>query len=391
MLLKALTAFFILIYIHISYSQTPATCLEHLKTDGWPRDGIIRVEILRPGDERVMMKDGVEDLSDELTMLRNTHKDGLVSIDPSTTLPHEENELKEMLTKSGETLREISLTDPPNDGLTIDVNSTATTTTTVSSLDLSTSESLMSASSTEQRSMKLEKSIEMTETKETYNNESISDATINDQKIEDVLKTDVPEVEKLINAVSPDDQYIVEYSLEYGFLRLSAATRQRLNIPVLVVTLNPQTDKCFGDTFSRFILQEFLGYDDLLMASVKVLAEQEDNKGYLRNVITGEHYRFVSMWWMQRGSYLASLFIMILFVSCTYLLLLLWCRTDYISIFSDNFNFHAVEIFASPNFRVYRYVEWCILCCDRRVRKHKKIAILNATRIAYRIRTHATE
>lgn len=104
-------------------------------------------------------------------------------------------------------------------------------------------------------------------------------------------------------------------SLEYGFLRLSAATRQRLNIPVKVVTLDPASDKCFGDSFSRFILKEFLGFDDLLMASVKVLAEQEDNKGYLRNVVTGEHYRFVSMWWMQRGSYLASFFIMILFVS----------------------------------------------------------------------------
>lgn len=104
-------------------------------------------------------------------------------------------------------------------------------------------------------------------------------------------------------------------SLEYGFLRLSAATRQRLNIPVKVVILDPQSDKCFGDSFSRFILQEFLGYDDLLMASVKVLAEEQDNKGYLRNVITGEHYRFVSMWWMQRGSYLASFFIMVLFVS----------------------------------------------------------------------------
>lgn len=80
-----------------------------------------------------------------------------------------------------------------------------------------------------------------------------------------------------------------------------------------MVVLDPQTDKCFGDSFSRFILQEFLGYDDLLMASVKVLAEEQDNKGYLRNVITGEHYRFVSMWWMQRGSYLASFFIMILF------------------------------------------------------------------------------
>lgn len=303
MLLKALTAFFILIYIHISYSQTPATCLEHLKTEGWPRDGIIRVEILRPGDSRVSLKDGVEDLSEELTMLRNTHKDGLVSIDPSATLPHEENELQDLLIKSPNTddIEKITFTTPPN-GETTNVSTNSENIDVVSG-------------STEAVQVKFVKSIEMTESKETFNNESITDATINDQKIEDVLKTDVPEVEKLMNAVLPDDQYVVEYSLEYGFLRLSPATRQRLNIPVLTVTLNPQTDKCFGDSFSRFILQEFLGYDDLLMASVKVLAEQEDNKGYLRNVITGEHYRFVSMWWMQRGSYLASLFIMILFVS----------------------------------------------------------------------------
>ncbi len=37
--------------------------------------------------------------------------------------------------------------------------------------------------------------------------------------------------------VWPQEEYIVEYSLEYGFLRLSQATRQRLNIPVMVVTL----------------------------------------------------------------------------------------------------------------------------------------------------------
>jgi hypothetical protein len=32
--------------------------------------------------------------------------------------------------------------------------------------------------------------------------------------------------------VWPEDEYIVEYSLEIGFLRLSPATRQKLNIPV---------------------------------------------------------------------------------------------------------------------------------------------------------------
>jgi hypothetical protein len=51
---------------------------------------------------------------------------------------------------------------------------------------------------------------------------------------------------------------------------------------VKIVTLDPLNDKCFGDAFSRLILDEFLGYDNLLMASIKTLAEHEDNKGFLR-------------------------------------------------------------------------------------------------------------
>ena len=45
---------------------------------------------------------------------------------------------------------------------------------------------------------------------------------------------------------------------------------------------NPIEHKCFGDSLSRMILQHFLGYDDVLMSSIKSLAEHEDNKGYLR-------------------------------------------------------------------------------------------------------------
>ncbi|KAM9688742.1 membralin [Trichechus inunguis] len=118
----------------------------------------------------------------------------------------------------------------------------------------------------------------------------------------------------------PQDEYIVEYSLEYGFLRLSQATRQRLRIPVMVVTLDPTRDQCFGDRFSRLLLDEFLGYDDILMSSVKGLAENEENKGFLRNVVSGEHYRFVSMW-MARTSYLAAFVIMVIFTLSVSMLL----------------------------------------------------------------------
>uniref|UniRef100_A0AAX7SQF2 Transmembrane protein 259 n=1 Tax=Astatotilapia calliptera TaxID=8154 RepID=A0AAX7SQF2_ASTCA len=122
------------------------------------------------------------------------------------------------------------------------------------------------------------------------------------------------------NVLWPQEEYIVEYSLEYGFLRLSQSTRQRLNIPVMVVTLDPMKDECFGDGFSRFLLDEFLGYDDILMSSVKALAENEENKGFLRNVVSGEHYRFVSMW-MARTSYLAAFVIMVIFTLSVSMLL----------------------------------------------------------------------
>lgn len=77
---------------------------------------------------------------------------------------------------------------------------------------------------------------------------------------------------------------------------------------------DPSKNECFGNRFSRFLLDEFLGYDDILMGSVKRLAEFEDNKGFVRNVVSGEHFRFVSMW-MARTSYLAAAFIMVIFVS----------------------------------------------------------------------------
>lgn len=114
-----------------------------------------------------------------------------------------------------------------------------------------------------------------------------------------------------------------------------------LTFSPLILT-DPVKDQCFGDGFSRFLLDEFLGYDDILMSSVKALAENEENKGkdmtcfcavhsclfiykvlmclrcaclgFLRNVVSGEHYRFVSMW-MARTSYLAAFVIMVIFVS----------------------------------------------------------------------------
>ncbi|XP_058059740.1 uncharacterized protein LOC131210498 [Anopheles bellator] len=331
MLLKALAAFFILAYIHVRFSQTPTTCLEHVKND-WPRDGILRVEILSLSQSELEGGTQASDVDEtDVNVLRNTLKNGMVSIDPSTTLPHEEEQQKQNVdlmqhsfSNSSPMPREkvnyeqmtsdiYTATRPDNFIVTenfteVTIDSTPFPGDKARQMDAFRDDG-------QRKTPPIVTTLRDRQDAVVYANETIMKAlhVSGDENGEEGLKSNVPVMEKLRNTVLAADQYIVEYSLEYGFLRLSAATRQRLNIPVHVVRLDPHVNECFGDSFSRLILKHFLGYDDILMASVKVLAEQEDNKGYLRNVITGEHFRFVSMWWMGRGSYTAAFSIMVLF------------------------------------------------------------------------------
>ncbi len=94
-----------------------------------------------------------------------------------------------------------------------------------------------------------------------------------------------------------EEEQILEYSLEYGFLRLSPETRKRLNIEVLLITLGKKNflrqkisyflflikdatnSTCFGSGLSRFMLDQFIGYQEILMSNIKQLAEKETHKG----------------------------------------------------------------------------------------------------------------
>lgn len=316
-LLKAIAAFFVLAYIHIVFSRAPTNCLEHIRDD-WPRDGILRVEILRNGGEdysieksyakeEKLRQEKVDDLTSALGILT---RDGFINIEPSAVdeerdinnASNEENH--DSLTLSE---KEIVIRSAAVPGKTQDPNLSITNTTTSPSL-----------------STKLEWNEMNRDTKEVLDEKILLTNTENNTIGQDTNKSNKEDVIQSLkdpnSEVRAGDGYIVEYSLEYGFLRLSPVARQRLNIPVKIVTLDPVNDKCFGDDFSRLILDELLGYDDLLMASIKTLAEHEDNQGFLRNVVTGEHYRFVNMW-MARTTYLAAFFIMLVFTICISMLL----------------------------------------------------------------------
>ncbi|XP_022235021.1 membralin-like [Limulus polyphemus] len=263
-LAKALMSLFILAYIHTAFIRTPISCLDHLHND-WPRDGILRVEILHHVERRE---------------------------DPYTLeTPKEEEQISQERYENTEYLPE-NLTSQSTVSLTATLES--------SGKEVGNSNSLLQE--------KADDSFKEAVIQEKRTDIKMGDTLLNDGKVESSselssflnlsymekeflpkphegyphpLKDSLSELEMLTKTVWPQDEYAVEYSLEYGFLRLSASTRQKLNIPVKIVTLDPHKDTCFGDWFSRFLLDEFLGYDDVLMASLKNLAEKEENKGLL--------------------------------------------------------------------------------------------------------------
>ncbi|XP_071951941.1 membralin-like [Antedon mediterranea] len=252
-LIKALSVLFVLAYIHCAFSRTPINCLVDIQ-EKWPRDGILRVEIFRnrTGPKLFTLVSRQEQEMEPASEFQSS------TIADSTPWP-------------------MNYWEYPG----------------------------------RERSKEIQTNITIIEEDGSSKNFTYTHVEKPEKNFQPFRET-VSEMEMFTNVVWPSDEYIMEYSLEYGFLRLSAATRERLGIPIMVVHLDPLKDECFGDSLSRFFLEDFLGYDDILMSSVKSLAEYEDNKGYLRNVVTGEHYRFVSMW-MARSSYIAAAFIMLIF------------------------------------------------------------------------------
>ena len=83
----AVGAFFVLVYIHMIFSRTPATCLDHVR-DTWPRDGILRVEVVKEAyDYNVPErygKGGNDKLAEGMDGNVFPSNTGSMPIDPST-------------------------------------------------------------------------------------------------------------------------------------------------------------------------------------------------------------------------------------------------------------------------------------------------------------------
>lgn len=318
----------LLIHLHIIFIRSPLTCLDHVKAD-WPRDGILRVQIgSAPSVDHFdyVHQRQVKGQHDEISHVMAFLLQNIEGVDPRALegLDYRNRSLVNKL----DSVQMSALKNATNAlfarPLTKRVHNMVYQQTLI---DLKLGNQLMS----------MERSSEGRRTSD--QNETLSDSkfynkVVDDDEIAESLASirffsnrknggkfndEVLPWTFCLNSAFPflllpvwNEPYIIEYSLEYGLLRLSEDMRSHYRVPMMTVTLCPSKDACFGDSFARFLLHNFLGYDDVLIGSIKKLAEGEDNRGYVRNVITGEHYRFVNVW-MTRASYLAAAFIMVIF------------------------------------------------------------------------------
>ncbi|VBB30937.1 unnamed protein product [Acanthocheilonema viteae] len=270
-LVTAIVLLSVMVYVHHFFDETDSNCLAPF-VDQWPRNGVLRVEVVRNLKKFNAYQDKLSEKSYGKGSGSNTTVYDLkrVLMEGPSALP------KELRSKHKHYLRKRS-----------DHWSSF----------LISEESLMSLFIRTDNNLKKKLFLE----------------ELDDNELDF-------ETQDLIDESDASFEYVVEYSLYYGLLKLPHSYRLEHNIPFLLVRLDPEIDSCFGDWISRTLMKNFIGYEDVLMSSVKTLAENETDKGYLRDMITGEHYRFVTMG-NPRASYFTALIVMLIFTFAISMLL----------------------------------------------------------------------
>lgn len=260
-LLTALFSFILLMYVHVVFVQTPITCLEKYRGT-WQNSGILRVEVLT---KRLKKNYTLEDSYWKEKTLRLQHYDGGQS----------------HFLYSDHTIKET-------DEVII----------------ISRNESIH-----EEDALEAFNSYEKDDFKDPEN--FAPDDENSNKMFEEDNYQSISE-DSILTIGDPVGAYIMEFSMEYGYLRLRPSKRKELNVPVTFVILDPEENTCFGGSFNRFLLSNFLGYDNVLLSSIKNMAERKDQKGFVRNAVMEIEYLFINNWTNDKSLFTAAV-IMIIF------------------------------------------------------------------------------
>lgn len=203
-------------YVHMVFSRSPATCLDGVKST-WPRDGVLRVEILRSRDQlRPHKLDKDESaLKDVIQTEENVDSElfnNSTLFDPQAVF--KEPQRKTMEKSIG--VASVTQLEDPYESADYSLNRTATG----HLYDKRGS----TGNSVDEHDDLMEAKLPPDERAQ--------------QSFISSLVDDVVSVYSSTAGYEDDlNEYAIEYSLEYGFLRLTAATRQKLGIPVMVIHL----------------------------------------------------------------------------------------------------------------------------------------------------------
>ncbi|CAL1285627.1 unnamed protein product, partial [Larinioides sclopetarius] len=269
LLVLAVICLFILMYAHVAFVRTPVNCLEK-EIQTWSREGVLRIEISL--EEPITKNYNVSiyynnTLASHFSRIQQEQRNYLELMKSKKALQRPINKVPEVLEENFE----VEILDAEKSPVFIN------------------------------RTIPFKDSV-------------------SDPDCFSPLKATLSDTELFTNTVWHQDKYIIEYSLEYGFLRLSPGARHNTSVKVHTVILDPCTDECFGNQFSRFLLKYILGYSDILMGSLRYLVDRDEYKGFVRNVVTGDQYRFIdktTTW----TAYLSAAFFMIIFTLSVSMLL----------------------------------------------------------------------
>ncbi|PIO58188.1 hypothetical protein TELCIR_20382, partial [Teladorsagia circumcincta] len=227
------------------FTRSSATCLDHIR-ETWPRDGVIRLEVVHNLRTLEYKENWINWYKNERSRMTCSFNPADVLLYGPRAMPAE---VRERRSKPPQKLKREEPSDHEAHGSSLLSYFLRVPT----ELLLSNDDSPDYADSTDDDDVQYGDSI--------YEQEADAETAFG---------------EHFRKHFKPEDafryEYRVEYSLLYGILRLPVSFRHKHNITTLWARIDADSE-CFGDTFSRRVMRAVVGFEDVVMASLRALAQ----------------------------------------------------------------------------------------------------------------------
>ncbi|KIH60560.1 hypothetical protein ANCDUO_09190 [Ancylostoma duodenale] len=259
---QALSLLSTLLFVHLMFTRSSTTCLDHIK-DSWPRDGVVRLEVVH----NLRMLEYKENW---INWYKNERSQMTCSFNPVDVLLYGPQAMPAEL-RAGKPRHAEKLQAQNKSGVKREEREAPRESSLLSYFLRVPTELLLNNDQSSDYGP-----YEEYEESEEYSG----------NVFEQEADAETAFSEHFRQRFKPEDafryEYRVEYSLLYGILRLPVSFRHKHNITTLWARVDADSE-CFGDAFSRRVMRAVVGFEDVVMASLRALAQNssEDDIRYL--------------------------------------------------------------------------------------------------------------